>query len=72
MIFQINENCVEFKAPMKRKLCLKVPELISIKKEIYASFYSFYDNIEHVEERRTTLPQEHYCNQTITAFLIAL
>lgn len=41
MIFQINENCVEFKAPMKRKLCLKVPELISIKKEIYAVFTVF-------------------------------
>lgn len=42
------------------------------KKGNICSFYSFYDNIEHVEERRTTLPQEHYCNQTITAFLIAL
>lgn len=72
MIFQINENCVEFKAPMKRKLCLKVPELISIKKEIYAVFTVFMIILSMLRKEEQHLPQEHYCNQTITAFLIAL
>lgn len=45
MIFKINE----FKVPIQRKLCVKVvPELIFTKK---GNICSFYDNIEHVEEK---------------------
>lgn len=59
MIFQINEYCVKFKAPMKIKLCDKVPELISIKKEIYAVFMII---LSMLRKRRTTLSHQHYCN----------
>lgn len=46
MIFKINE----FKVPIQRKLCVKVvPELIFTKK---GNICSFYDNIEHVEEKK--------------------